>query len=155
LEALERSESKKSRKILLCSIVYKISPSFYTASVELTHSARGRATAAICAQPTAGVDVKRSLWTPTLVSGAETRGFGLSCILFTQTFAHPPEEQALMIAGRADTRYRRSRTTKSVDSWQHLEAALHWLSHLGRLAPDQGPSRPASRAFICKPRYLE
>jgi hypothetical protein len=34
LEALERSESKKSRKILLCSIVYKISPSFYTASIE-------------------------------------------------------------------------------------------------------------------------
>jgi hypothetical protein len=31
-EALERSESKKSRKILLSSIVCKISPSFYTAS---------------------------------------------------------------------------------------------------------------------------
>jgi hypothetical protein len=35
-EALGRSESIKSRKILLCSIVYKISPSFYTASVEFS-----------------------------------------------------------------------------------------------------------------------
>jgi hypothetical protein len=33
-EALKRSESEKSRKILLCSIVYKISSSFRTASAD-------------------------------------------------------------------------------------------------------------------------
>jgi hypothetical protein len=48
-EALKRSESKESRKILLCSILCKFSPSFYTASVDLTRSRHRLAMTAICA----------------------------------------------------------------------------------------------------------
>ena len=111
-----------------------------------------RRTTAICAKRPAGIDVERLLRTAT-VDVAVRRGnqwFGVSRILATflrrdfrlSDFCHPPEdqgEQAFMIAGRADTRHRRGRTTKSVDSRPPRKRRLHWLCHLLRPPADQGP----------------
>src|ERR1700733_202136 len=44
-----------------------------------------------------------------------------------------------MIPERADTRHRRGRPTKSVDSWPPWKRRLHWLCHLLRPPADQGP----------------
>jgi Flp pilus assembly protein TadB len=58
---LRSIRSRKIAKIFGCAIVRIFSTTFYTASVELTHSARPRAMTGICAKETAGVDLNRTL----------------------------------------------------------------------------------------------